>query len=791
MARKSSVGSGLALIVLVIIGAIAKYAGELLIICIVVATAWIIYKLLLANQAKAPPSARLADEASPTPPLVPVVKSPLPAVTRFAPRGADSQVDPRGPSISDGGAYWLPRTRSVELAGRTLGGGFYFGSGLQSIKLGSPEPALIDPRLPVDRAVAECTVRRLEYWPSYSRASSAARGAYLNWLASGRKDPSADLGYVFLYFYGLERRALYDASVSQSAKDELPEIRAEVERLLAIYGRSGSFQLYAGSLLDILKYRVVDSGLYKMPPPPPRAYNALGLVHRVALGQCANDASPLPPEWAYTWFLGEPTTRLRTPATRCPAEFKQLFLQTYAGEFGAGLMLPKSKTRIALERRPASPTFGIGAATHTLRFDLPDVTLLTAPVRKLQDVAEHCYPQLESYSRLVGKDPSRAGTFDAMLELPLALWADRNRRVMENIRKIVSEGGIPAAVPFEKFRSWFPEWQTTTRAKMLSLARVLSDAGLGMEPDLRFGGAVPGLGSPIVFFADDKASAMPSPTARYTAAALTMQLGAAVAMADGAPSDVEKGMMTRQLEEWLHLSESECRRLRAFTRLVLASPPKLNGIKAKVDALDKSQRVAVGDFLTLIAQADTKVTAAEVRTLEKSYHLLGLDQKDVYSKLHVAAIEPISVVPGRGENGHPIPRPPPARLRTGVVLDPAKIAALQKDSERVSVILGSIFTDEPVAAEPEPRPDEDERTSAPAAGLLGLRPIDSAFVSTLVGRPHWTRAELEELAVDRGFMLDGVLERINDASLDKFDKSLLEGDDPIEVNPDVVRELLQ
>ena len=38
------------------------------------------------------------------------------------------------------------------------------------------------------------------YWPSYSSISPEARAAYLGWLSTGKSDPQADIGYVFLYF---------------------------------------------------------------------------------------------------------------------------------------------------------------------------------------------------------------------------------------------------------------------------------------------------------------------------------------------------------------------------------------------------------------------------------------------------------------------------------------------------------------------------------------------------------------------------------------------------------------
>jgi TerB-C domain len=39
-------------------------------------------------------------------------------------------------------------------------------------------------------------------------------------------------------------------------------------------------------------------------------------------------------------------------------------------------------------------------------------------------------------------------------------------------------------------------------------------------------------------------------------------------------------------------------------------------------------------------------------------------------------------------------------------------------------------------------------------------------------------------------MLDGALEVINDAAFDRCDEAVIEGDDPFEVNSDVLQELL-
>ena len=70
MARKGSAVGGLALVILVILGAIAKYAKELLIIGGVAVGVWIIYKLFVAKKAEAPPPPQVNENAViPPPPL--------------------------------------------------------------------------------------------------------------------------------------------------------------------------------------------------------------------------------------------------------------------------------------------------------------------------------------------------------------------------------------------------------------------------------------------------------------------------------------------------------------------------------------------------------------------------------------------------------------------------------------------------------------------------------------------------------------------------------------------------
>jgi hypothetical protein len=121
-------------------------------------------------------------------------------------------------------------------------------------------------------------------------------------------------------------------------------------------------------------------------------------------------------------------------------------------------------------------------------------------------------------------------------------------------------------------------------------------------------------------------------------------------------------------------------------------------------------------------------------------------------------------------------------------LDSARIAALQAESERVTVLLSKVFDEEePV----EPMAADGADDAGPvlldaAPHLLGLDGEHSAFLRLLLTRHSWSRAELNDIAADMEMMLDGSLERVNEAALERFDARIAEGDDPIEIAQDLM-----
>ena len=298
---------------------------------------------------------------------------------------------------------WIPAGQPAY-----AGGLVYAGSGLAAEKGGMPEPALIDPGLPVDHRAPDYAGTKMGYWPSYSSIPPDCRAAYLHWLLDGRRAPGAHIGYVFLYFYGLERRLLVDSQRSPAARAEHPALVREVERLLRIYGANGSFSGYAGNLLRFLSLSGGPRRYLSAPPPARQEAWELPFEVRLGLGQLAADARPVPAAWALAWVRMHPAAWLRTPATRCPDEFDELFTRRYREHFGDGMMLDRGGPLLQAAYRPASP--GIISRDLPAGQRIPDVGNAEAPLGKLRELASAVCTELDAYSRYLGRHPGAAGT---------------------------------------------------------------------------------------------------------------------------------------------------------------------------------------------------------------------------------------------------------------------------------------------------------------------------------------------------------------------------------------------
>lgn len=381
-----------------------------------------------------------------------------------------------------GVATWVPPDGRVVVQGRSIAGGMvYVGREAPSASGYWTEPSLIDPDLAVDWKRPDRDGPTIDEWPSYHKMDPRARAGYLAWLAGGRKDEFAHIGYVFLFLYGLERRLLVDIGHEFDHPD-FPVIAAEILRLLMVYGEDDSFYESALNLLalvDTLTY--VHDDFESFPWYPDRMGSDNPFAVLIGIGKLVRDGSGIPAQGALSYLRHHPETRLRTAAERCPDEFDELFVALYQARFGEGIRARRPARSLSLHYQAEShgfkgmmvfPTFpdtpgladgfelGYGGEVTIDLDPIPDITTTPSLIRELCRLAEQCTDELDSYSRFIGRNPDDEQTAAAVSLLPEALLVSRGGPILDGLRLWTSgmlDGGRAAVVPLDDLvERWSP-----------------------------------------------------------------------------------------------------------------------------------------------------------------------------------------------------------------------------------------------------------------------------------------------------------------------------------------------
>ena len=639
--------------------------------------------------------------------------------------------------------------------------------------------AFIDPSLAVAKVGSDRDGEGMPYWPSYTDISPPARATYLGWLAGGRSDHRIGSGYVFLYFYGLERRFFVD----DPAEDEKRLLVSEVRRLLNVYGGNHSVQRYLGAFLDAARIVLEPAGAGE--PRFEKSGYELPLDLRVAIGRMAKEGQPLSADWLLGWYISHPETWLRTPATRAFPEFRALFTLLFDEQFPQGLKMRTPKRVLRASYASASHVFQ--ADLKRFLGDIPDISGTSKPLKVAKELSEEAIGALDKYSRFLGRNPDGRDTIEAHALLPERLWLLFPNSEMENLRcwaeKIIEKDGFsPVEQIIERLEGAPPE--KIGKRQLTGAADALARLSIGMAPDPRFALRSPKLGEPVVLFRlPEGITALEEVSEKYKNTLLAIALGSFIAHADGTIAAKERNALEARIDA-AALPGSERARLLANLQWMLAVPPDLALFRRRLKDAPEGARHELGQIALAMAAADGVIDPGEIKSIERLYKAIGLTTDGIYSDLHAltARTEPVTVR-AAGAPARDFAVPPPPERYGKVVLDAGRVVSLMADTARVSSVLGDIFRDD----EAEEKMEETREDSG--IGFPGLDAQHSAFLGELLTRPQWDESELATLAGQFRLMRAGALETLNEWSFERFGDVLIEEYEGYELNPDVVAEV--
>lgn len=649
---------------------------------------------------------------------------------------------------------WVPAGGALRIQGRDIGGMVYLGPPPRNHPAALSDHGWIAPSLPVASDGGDPAGDGLPYWPTYAEIPPRSRATYLDWLAGGRDAADTNVGYVFLYFYGLEKRFFLE----KAPEAERRTIIAEVARLRAVYGHNGSVRRYLGDFIQTAT-AVVD-GLPVVPPEPDGGWD-LPLSLKLALGRRIADGEPLTSAWLLSWFLHHPERNLRTAAQRCAPEFRAMFGLIFDQRFAGGLTVRKPRKLLRPVYRAASGSFDADL-TPLFGAACPDVADQRRPIEIAQEIADEASAALDRFSRFIGRNPDGRGTIEGQALLPPALAALFPSAALDALRdwtaEVIASGGqvgtdallarlLGAAAPARVLRRHLADAQD-------ALARF----GVGLAPDPRHALRLPAGDEPMVLFPQPDGPAPAEASEAFLRALLQITLGSLVAQADGTSSGAERASLARLVEAEPGLTAAERRRLAAELDWLFAVPPDLRPLRSRLKAIPATQQAPLRQAMITVAQADGFAGAEEVAGIERVYRLLGIDPREAYSDLHAGAVD---AAPQR-----PADAVPEETRR----LDPGRIAAIRADTALVSSVLGNIF---------DPGPDEAAEPPAAApppvpAALAGLDPRHAALATAALAAPDLDAAGFAALAASHGLMPDGAIETLNEWAFDTYDDALID-----------------
>ncbi|KHN51163.1 ATPase [Dickeya fangzhongdai] len=675
-------------------------------------------------------------------------------------------------------ARWVLPGDVANVGGVEITGGYFYlgqrmkpaGQSISGYYDDGTEASLIDDTLNVHHKPYLYEDSSLGYWPSYSSLSADARGAYLNWLASDRSDASCPVGYVFIYLYGLERKALVDCRDGNTPDAEFRTLFNEICRLRSVFIENRSFRNYSSQLLEAMSILRPDVDLVADLGRDSSFSN--GMLFKLALAKAVDAGVPVSADLALTWVTNHTEYALRTPARRCAKEFAALFKRRYTLKYGEGMVVKPNKTRLRLDYTPASSSLrGIRLPVP----DLPDPSALKGPVQKIMTLAEICTDELDAYSRYLGRKGTSENDTAAIMLLPVEIINESAGKVLNTFKRwadevIASHKGLSTVADF------WAHMGATCPAKINKKEADLMQAfalkmGYCLAPDPLFHHVKAEADGALVLFAVGEGARLP-PSRAFISAVMTLRLGSMVALTDNSLDQAEQKVLENAIDHNSGFSEDEKRSLHAYLTWQLHTPANMAGMKNRIALLSAMEKSAVGKVIVGVACSDGRIEPAEIKQLEKIYSGLGLDPSTISGNIHqhsTAEVTPLSS----------------ASVSLGAAeftLDASVLAHHESATDDVRKLLSAIFTE-----------DEPElRESTPVAGAQegGLDNAHSQLYHRLLEKEQWPRKEVKELCENFNLMLSGALEVINDWSYAVVDAPVLDdADDDIWVDLEIAKEL--
>jgi tellurite resistance protein len=607
-------------------------------------------------------------------------------------------------------------------------------------------PHIIDPTLPF--SVPDATLKaNMGYWPAYQAITMDDRATYLQWYAGGRKDPQADIGLVFMYFYGLEYRAI------EYGKNHLA-IYHEVVRLFKIYApANASFARYCSGFIQwlLLTNPTWNSSERSELENFLRNSREFANLFKAIMVMIAKDVSQLDfiKLVAYVHLGFKLPNSLNDQESEILGLFDQRILKD-------NFDIPKLKpVRDTFPYRPASSAVA-DLTVDTQRYNFPHKL-----VNQLEDIwSDTLVPYLE-FAKLKKTNSKFAHIF-----APSSMGSDEiNKSISSFLNfpkykqcKISSLLEAMGASPSEAFNC----------AEARGLAQMLQRHNVSIEPDARITSKGLKKDEEIILIKGDLSLI---DIDRWRKAVNLLDLSMSIALAENSAEELEVKHTLDFIIKQFKLTKIEIDRITHRSILLKKTKPSTATLAKKLSTtVSAKQAGTLAKFLFSIAAVDGKIAASEIKALEKSYKALNLppdtldkmiQQFTVSNRGDLVKIE-VEQAPSK-KQGSKIPRIKDSAgpVKAEIVLNQDALKEAFAEAEEVSRILSTVFAEEKDSSIESELKHSFESADHPSI-TVHLTATEREVLKILSSKERWDIDEADKICRKAGIMYGSFLTKIND-----------------------------
>lgn len=598
-------------------------------------------------------------------------------------------------------------------------------------------PHVINPNLETKYANGNYEAQ-MGYWPSYSQISSSDRATYLYWLSTGRSAPQANIGLVFLYFYGLEYRAI-------SEKKNHTEILSELMRLFNIYGRlNGSFSKYCSGLIcwivnenTSLQKNTIDELVDFL-----KQNYLYGQLFKDIAGRLGSEAGA---EKLLKCCALSLTSRQTFP--RSLVIFKPSISRTIERKF-SDINLDSSLIKFG-----ASSDSYYRTAT-ALRLDARTQSIKVTASKKLVEQIEKIYKDTIYEYSLYESHKEDGSPLLGIFKPKEISSAPNDLLVSDDINSFVQSFDDYKICELSELLSLIVKKDISTINLPTSrrLTQYLRESfNLQIEPDAQITSKAYKMQDKVLLF---KNNLTEPDEDRWLKSTRILDLAIAFLKSDKSFENKDTKPVIDFIEAAFKMEPDECKRLEYRALLLEDSKQSISTTAKRINtSLNIKQKEALARFLFSLASQDGVIDNAELKALEKTFTALNLNQKmEKLIKEYESKENPLVMLKTSGRStkkGSSIPRKV-ENTPTSVSLNESALEAAFKEASDVSRVLASVFVED------EPLP-----TKVPTVTAGGLSDVDRNILSQIITKEKWLIQDVEKICKSSKVMYGAFFTKIN------------------------------